>query len=54
MPSYTICKCSLARRDIAYSLKRYTAYTASSLHDLVANRMSCPTGLHDGIDVTIK
>lgn len=52
MPGYTICKCSLARTDIAYTLIRYTAYIASSLHALVTNRVSCPRGHHDGIDVT--
>lgn len=50
MPGYTICKCSLARTDIAYTLIRYTAYIASSLHALVTNRMSCLRGQHDGID----
>lgn len=52
MPSYTICKCSLAEADIAYTLIRYTAYTASGLHALVTNRMSCLRGQRDGIDVT--
>lgn len=52
MPGYTICKCSLARTDIAYTLIRYTAYIASSLHALVTNRMSCLRGQHDGIDAT--
>lgn len=52
MPSYTICKCSLAETDIAYTLIRYTAYMASSLHALITNRMSCLRGQHDSIDVT--
>lgn len=52
MPSYTICKCSLAETDVACTLIRYTAYIASSLHALVTNRMSCLRGQHDGIDVT--
>lgn len=51
MPSYTICKCSLAETDIAYTLIRYTAYIASSLHALVTNKMSCLRGQHDGIEV---
>lgn len=52
MPSYTICKCSLAETDVAYTLIRYTAYIAPSLHALVTNRMSCLRGQHNGIDVT--
>lgn len=52
MPSYTICKCSLAETDVAYMLIRYTAHIACSLYALVTNRTSCLRREHDGIDVT--
>lgn len=52
MPSYTICKCSLAETDVAYTLIRHSAHLVSSLHACVTNGMSCLRGQHDGFDVT--
>jgi len=45
-------KCPLAETEVAYTLVRYTANTASSFHVLVTNSMSCLRGQHDDIDVT--